>query len=244
MDELRFHRTLRPLHGPGTMLDVGAHDGAFTLPFAALPDTSVLAFEPLPSAFARLQAAAAGLPNVTLRQQALGDHEGEITLTLPVLDGVPQEQWASTAKGYAGLDARVTEQRHAVPLRRIDALGLTDLVAIKLDAEGAEYEVLRGGRETLLRCRPVLSIEIEERHRPGATYSVPAFLDALGYDTFWEYWGDWRPMADFDRATMQRASPNPAVFEASDPYVFVFYALPREAAAAQLAALRAAEAGG
>ncbi|TDH60168.1 FkbM family methyltransferase [Dankookia rubra] len=240
MDELGFHRTL---HRPGTLLDVGAHDGAFTLPFAGLPGSRVLAFEPLPSAFARLQAAAGALPNVTLRPEALGDAEGEITLTLPVLDGVPQEQWASTAKGYAGLDARVTEQRHAVPLRRLDGFGLADLTAVKLDAEGGEYEVLRGARDTLRRCRPVLSIEIEERHRPGSTWAVPAFLDALGYDGFWEHWGDWRPMASFDRATMQRASPNPAVFEASDPYVFVFYFLPREAAPAMLAALRAAEAG-
>jgi hypothetical protein len=52
---------------------------------------------------------------------------------------------------------------------------------VKLDAEGAEYEVLRGARETLARCRPVLSVEIEERHRPGSTYAVPAFLDGLGY---------------------------------------------------------------
>jgi FkbM family methyltransferase len=238
MDEHGFHRTL---HRPGTLLDVGAHDGAFTLPFAALPDSRVLAFEPLPTAFARLRAAAGGLPNVVLRQEALGDADGTITLTLPVLDGVPQEQWASTAKGYAGLDARVTEQRHSVPLRRLDGLGVIDLTAVKLDAEGGEYEVLRGARDTLLRCRPILSIEIEERHRPGSTWAVPAFLDALGYDAFWEFWGDWQPMASFDRATMQRASPNPAVFEASDPYVFVFYFLPREAAPAMLATLRAAE---
>lgn len=240
MDEIGFHRTL---HRPGTLLDVGAHDGAFTLPLAALPGSRVLAFEPLPSAHARLRAAAGGLANVTLRAEALGDTEGQIDLILPVLDGVPQEQWASTAKAYAGLDLRVTEQRHAVPLRRLDGFGLMDLTAVKLDAEGGEYEVLRGGRETLLRCRPILSIEIEERHRPGATWAVPAYLDALGYDAFWEFWGDWRPMASFDRATMQRASPNPAVFEASDPYVFVFYFLPREAAPAMLAALRAAEAG-
>lgn len=238
MDEIAFHRTL---HRPGTLLDVGAHDGAFTLPFAALPASRVLAFEPLPAAFARLRAAVGHAPHLTLRQEALGDHTGEITLTLPVLDGVPQEQWASTAKGYAGLDARVAEQRHTVPLRRLDEFALSDLTAVKLDAEGAEYEVLRGARETLLRCRPVLSIEIEERHRPGATWAVPAYLDALGYDAFWEHWGEWRPMAAFDRATMQRASPNPAVFEASDPYVFVFYFLPREAAAAMLARLRAAE---
>ena len=242
MDELGFHRTL---HRPGgTLLDVGAHDGAFTLPFAALPASRVLAFEPLPTAFARLRAAAGALPNVELRQEALGDHRGEAVLTMPVLEGVPQEQWASTAKGYAGLDARVTEQRHSVPLRHLDEFGLTDLTAVKLDAEGAEYEVLRGGRETLLRCRPVLSIEIEERHREGSTWAVPAFLDALGYDTYWEHWGTWRTMAEFDRTTLQRASPNPAVFAASDPYVFVFYVLPREAAPEMLARLRAAESRG
>ncbi|MDO9707772.1 FkbM family methyltransferase [Paracraurococcus lichenis] len=238
MDELGFHRVL---HRPGTLLDVGAHDGLFTLPFAALPGSRVLAFEPLPAAFARLRAAAGALPNVELRAEALGDQDGEVTLTLPVLDGVPQEQWASTAKGYAGLDARVAEQRHSVPLRRLDGFGLKDLTAVKLDAEGAEYEVLRGARETLLRCRPILSIEIEERHREGSTWAVPAYLDALGYEAFWEFWGEWRPMAGFDRGAMQRASPNPAVFEASDPYVFVFYFLPREEAPAMLAALRAAE---
>ena len=105
----------------------------------------------------------------------------------------------------------MTEQRHAVPLRRLDGFGLTDLTAVKLDAEGAEYEVLRGARETLLRCRPILSVEIEERHRPGSTWAVPAYLDALGYDAFWEFWGEWRPMAGFDRVAMQRASPNPSI---------------------------------
>jgi FkbM family methyltransferase len=239
MDEFGFHRAL---HRPGTLLDVGAHDGAFTLPLAALPGSRVLAFEPLPSAFARLRAAVGTAPNIELRQEALGDHDGEISLALPVLDGVPQEQWASIAKGYTGHGPRVAEQRFTVPLRRLDGLALADLMAVKLDAEGAEYEVLRGGRETLLRCRPVLSIEIEERHRPGATWAVPAFLDALGYDGFWEYRDEWRPMASFDRATMQCASSDPSVFEASDPYIFVFYFLPRETAPAMLSALSAAAA--
>lgn len=244
MDELGFHRTL---HRPGTLLDVGAHDGAFALPFAALPASRVLAFEPLPAAFARLRAAfGETLPaHVELCQEALGDRDGEAVLSVPVLDGEPQEQWASTAKGYGGTgEPRVVERRFAVPLRRLDGFGLRDLTAVKLDAEGAEYEVLRGAHDTLLRCRPVLSVEIEERHRVGSTWAVPAFLDALGYDTYWEHWDDWLPMAAFDRATMHRASPNPAVFEASDPYVFVFYALPREDAEAMLARLRAAGSAG
>ncbi|MDB5373157.1 MAG: Methyltransferase, FkbM family [Belnapia sp.] len=237
MDEIGFHRCL---HRPGTLLDIGAHDGGFTLPLAALPASRVLAFEPLPASFARLRAAVGEAANVTLRQEALGDATGTVVLSVPVVDGLANEQWASIAKTYAGHGPRVAEQRFAVPLRRLDEFALTDLTGVKLDAEGAEYEVLRGGRETLLRCRPVLSIEIEERHRPGATWAVPAWLDALGYDGFFEHWGEWRPMAGFDRSTMQVASPDPTDFRASDPYIFVFYFLPREHAAAMLASLRTA----
>ena len=241
MDEENFHRLL---HRPGTLVDIGAHDGLLTIPLARLPGSRVLAFEPLPSAYARLQAAlraafGAAPANVECHHLALGDHQGSITLATPVLDGVAQEQWASTAKDYAAhVSARVTVERFTVPMRRLDDFALTDVTAIKLDAEGAEYEILRGARETLLRCRPVLTLEVEERHRAGSTYAVPAYLDALGYDVFFELKGAWHPMADLDRATMQRASPDPSVFEASDPYVFVFYALPREDSAAMLETLR------
>ncbi len=235
MDETRFHQVL---HRPGTLLDIGAHDGLLTLPFAALPGSRVLAFEPLPAAFARLQAACAGLANVELHQAALGDQVGQATLTMPLLDGVPQEQWASTAKGYAGFGARVTEASFTVPLRKVDEFGLHDLTGVKLDAEGAEYEILRGARETLLRCRPVLTLEIEERHRIGATYAVPAYLDALGYDAWFELDDVWHPIRDFDRPKMQVASSSPAVFTASTPYVFVFYFLPRETAPEMLARLQ------
>ena len=241
MDEENFHRLL---HRPGTLVDIGAHDGLLTIPLARLPGSRVLAFEPLPSAYARLQAAlraafGAAPANVECHHLALGDHEGSITLAMPVLDGVAQEQWASTAKDYAAhVSARVTVERFTVPMRTLDDFALTDVTGIKLDAEGAEYEILRGARETLLRCRPVLTLELEERHRQGSTYAVPAFLDALGYDVFFELKGAWHPMADLDRATMQRASPDPSVFEASDPYVFVFYALPREESSGMLATLR------
>ena len=243
MNEENFHRLL---HRPGTLVDIGAHDGLLTIPLAHLPGSRVLAFEPLPSAFARLQAALraafGGAPaNVECHHLALGDHQGSNTLAMPVLDGVAQEQWASTAKDYAAhVSARVSVERFTVPMRRLDDFALNDVTAIKLDAEGAEYEILRGARETLLRCRPVLTLEVEERHRQGSTYAVPAYLDALGYDVFFELNSAWHPMADLDRATMQRASSDPSVFEASDPYVFVFYALPREESAAMLDTLRRA----
>jgi len=234
MDEITFHTRL---HRPGTILDVGAHDGLLAIPLARLPGARVMAFEPLPSAFARLRAAvaASGL-GVELRAEALGAEPGTLTLSVPVLDGVAQEQWASVAKDYAAFGS-VTTQRHDVPVITVDQLGLPDLQHLKVDAEGFEEEVLRGAAATLTRCRPVLSLEVEERHRAGATRDVPALLASLGNETRFWLGGAMRPLAEFDAATMQVASPDPAVFGACDPYVFTFYAWPRERGAEVLAQL-------
>lgn len=238
MDELTFHTRL---HQTGSILDVGAHDGLLTLPLSRLPGARILAFEPLPSAFARLEAAIRAEygsipPHIGLHPVALGAEAGRLTLSVPVLEGVAQEQWASTAKTYAGFGS-VTVLRHEVAVTTIDALDLPDLRHVKLDAEGFEEEVLQGARATLARCRPVLSLEVEERHRPGSTRDVPALLAGLGYETWFALHGEWQPHAAFDAATMQVASPDPAVFAASDPYVFTFFAWPAERSAAIQAAL-------
>jgi FkbM family methyltransferase len=233
MDELTFHRRL---HRPGTILDVGAHDGLLTLPLSRLPGARVIAFEPLPPAFARLKAAADDSPDIELRAEALGAAPGRLTLSVPVLDGVPQEQWASLAKDYSRFYS-VGAQRFEVPVVTLDSLELTDLQHAKIDAEGAEEEVLRGGLSTLRRCRPVLSLEVEERHRAGATRDVPALLATLGYETWFWLDGRMRPLPEFDAATMQVASPDPAVFAASDPYIFTFYAWPAERSVEVLARL-------
>ncbi|WP_458097494.1 FkbM family methyltransferase [Roseomonas sp. WA12] len=229
MDELTF---LTALHRPGTLVDVGAHEGLLTLPLAALPGAEVLAFEPLPDARPALAGAVAGLRNVVIRPEALGDAPGHLALSIPVLDGMPQWQWASTAKSYEQhQSSRVTIRRETVPVITLDSLALTDVTALKLDAEGAELAILRGARGTLARCRPVLTLELEERHAEGCTWSVPAFLDALGYDIRFAHEGRWHPMTALHRPTMQRASPDPSVFEASDPYIFNFFAWPLERAA-------------
>ena len=252
MQEIDFHRALfcPPGRHGGTIVDAGAHEGRLALDLAALPGAKLLAFEPLPSARARLAAAFLArfgtLPaHVTIRPEALGVHGGEILLQVPRIrapDGSEMEceEWASVAKDYAAIaaaDPRVLAvTTHRVPVMRLDDLFLADLRAMKIDVEGAEAELIAGARETLLRCRPILSVEIEERHRPGSTRDVPAQLSALGYEGFFEFFGDWRPVQKFDPNAMQRASPSPAEFAVGDPYVFTFYFVPPERRA-ELAAL-------
>jgi FkbM family methyltransferase len=229
MDEITLHRAM---HRPGTLVDVGAHDGLLTLPFADLPDSRVLAFEPLPPAYARLDAAirarfgGAVPPHVTLRREALGVAPGEVTLEVPWVGEDAIEQWASMVKDFSAMrrdDARISRvDRYTVPVVTLDSFALADVTAMKVDAEGAEEEVLRGAEATLRRCQPLLSVELEERHRAGCLRSVPAFLAGLGYRC--AYWldGGWHGLETFDSATMQRAASSPADMDASDPYIFTF----------------------
>jgi FkbM family methyltransferase len=248
VQEIDFHRALfRPPGGHGdrqggTIVDAGAHDGRMALDLAALPGTKLLAFEPLPSARARLATAFSArfgaLPaHVTLRPEALGARAGKISLHVPRIrtpDGheMECEEWASVAKDYAAIaaaDPRVLAvTTHRVPVMRLDDLLLADLIAMKIDVEGGEAELIAGARETLVRCRPILSVEIEERHSPGSTRAVPAQLRLLGYEGFFEFFGEWRPVENFDADEMQRASPSPAEFSVGEPYVFTFYFVPPE----------------
>ena len=45
-------------------------------------------------------------------------------------------------------------------MRTLDSYGFRDVRAIKVDVEGSEMEVLDGGRETILRDRPALIVEL------------------------------------------------------------------------------------
>jgi len=230
MQEIEFHRAMAR---PGVIVDAGAHDGKLTLPLAALPGARVIAFEPLPPAFQRLRAAASTAGgDITLRSEALSDRQGSVTLSVPRVAGQAQEEWASIAKDYdviRAADPRLEAiDRWVVPTLPLDVLRLNDVTAMKIDVEGAEEEVLRGAMATLRRCRPVLSIEIEERHRAGSTRAIPELLLPLGYRGFFEFYGEWRRIESLDIETMQKGSPSPAAFEVSHPYVFSFYFVGQE----------------
>ncbi len=243
MDELGFHRAM---YRPGTLVDVGAHDGMLTLPFAALPGSHVVAFEPLPPAFARLESAVKAAyggtvpPHVSLRPEALGDAPGAVTLALPWLGEDAIEQWASTVKDFEALqrgDPRITHiARYEAEVITLDSLTLDGVTAMKVDAEGAEEEVLRGAARTLARCLPVLSVELEERHRAGCTRTVPQFLAGFGYESYFEFGGVWHELAAFDAASMQVAPPTPAD-PPREPYVSVFVFVPPYLAARMKAML-------
>lgn len=230
LDELTAHLTLA---GPGLRVDVGAHLGHFTLPLACQPGARVLAFEPIGFVMAQLLERIQAEPRIapgTVRvlPMALSDTPGWTRLSIPMVPGGPVLQWASITKDFEAVRARCPQGLMEsvaldVEVRTLDAFALEDVCSLKIDVEGAELPVLRGARETIARWRPFITCELEERHSAGCTWSVPAYLDALGYEGFFVHAGVLHPVAALDRARMQQASESPAGGRYSDPYIFEFY---------------------
>ena len=169
---------------PGqTVLDVGAHAGYYTLAAARSVGESgrVHAFEPSETNFARLRRNVElnGLTNVALNKVAMSDREGEAAMYLSAEDpgqhslGRVGEVSAECVVPTVTLDGYVAKS------------GLARLDMVKIDVEGAETMVLRGGREVLARDRPSLLIEINEvrlRSLASSGSELLGVLRELGYE--------------------------------------------------------------
>jgi two-component system osmolarity sensor histidine kinase EnvZ len=168
---------LRYLRSGDTALDVGAAIGTHAVPFAEAvgPRGAVLAFEPQRLSYQLLcgNAALNCLTNLHCRQQAVGAGRGSVRI--PQLVPVAANNFgALPATGHASGDE--------VDLVTIDSFGLESCRLIKIDVEGMEADVIRGGRGTISRLRPVLFVENNTIEGAGAT--IAAILE-LGYRAWW-----------------------------------------------------------
>lgn len=126
---------------PGVVHDIGAAEGGWArMALRHWPTARFVCFEPLAERQAALRTLAAEHPGqVELRACGLGDEDGELAL------GVTDFLWDSSF-AYAGRMART------VPVRRLDTLvaeGLPRPDFLKIDVQGFEARVVRGGREAV-----------------------------------------------------------------------------------------------
>jgi FkbM family methyltransferase len=176
--------------GRGQCLDIGANIGNHAL-FFAEHFAAVLAFEPNPRTFALLQLNAALRPNVRCLNIGLSDAAGQATLAVPA-DNV----------GMATLQPGAPGQAVACELRRLDDLpqaAAQRVTLIKIDVEGHEAAVLRGGAALLQRDRPVVVFEQtpQDIDAQGNSAALQLLRDA-GYRRVWTlqapHMGRWRAL--------------------------------------------------
>jgi hypothetical protein len=108
--------------------------------------------------------------------------EGNATLRVPVVNGVPYTGWATIEpkNQFAELPTHVVEEIKVRTVRP-DRMALGDIGFVKIDVEGHELDVLAGLSGLLAKCRPNLLIEIGGAQRGGALAEVRRRLDPLGY---------------------------------------------------------------
>ena len=163
----------------GVGVDVGANQGVYA--FAMLDVCSkVHAFEANP---AMADFAARMLSeDVSVHRVALSNTNGTATFYVPLADDGAVLHLAGNLKNS---HAQFTNQNKiTVPVATLDSFGLRGLTLLKVDVEGSELEVLEGARETIVRDRPVLILELL-----SGTYSDPATITrqvctTYGYDAF------------------------------------------------------------
>jgi len=170
------------------VIEVGANIGAHTVHLAQLaePAGRVHAFEPQRLVFQTLCANLAlnSVKNTHCYLQGVGSTEG--TLPVPPIDYERPGNFGGISLGGDAprRSARKDAAPEVVPLVMLDRVfaGLARLRFLKVDVEGMEIDVLLGGRELILRTRPVLYVEND---RPAKSEALVAYLSSLGYDLYW-----------------------------------------------------------
>ncbi len=167
----------------GDIIDGGAFIGDSAIQLAdACPRARVLALEPDPTNFSRLQANIErfGLADRILAED-LGLHEqpGEFTLCHHGAADFP-DQGTSLLADFRDTIAHGGEHRLRGRFETLDALverhGLHPIL-IKLDIEGLEFEALRGAVRTLRRYRPALIVSVY--HHPKDFFEIKPWIGSL-----------------------------------------------------------------
>lgn len=170
----------------GLFVDVGANAGQSARSLRIYNRSlDILSFEPNPLLELDLDFTKRLLSErFDYRILGLGSMTGRATLAIPVLRGMPQTAWATADRAaleasrerfqeWIGGQFEITEA--PIEIVRFDDLDLHP-VAVKIDVEGCESEVLKGMEETLHADEPLLMLE----HSEGAE-EIIASLCRRGY---------------------------------------------------------------
>ena len=160
-----------------TAIDIGAHVGLWARGLTEKFET-VVCFEPCDE-FADILLKNA--PNIAMVHRcALGEQEGRVQLE------IEPDNTGSThvARGATG----------DIPMFPLDHFGLDQVDFIKIDVEGYELEVIKGGFETFKRNDPVVIVEQKAKYvvpEQGSHAAVRFLMRELNYRVIGRVVDDW-----------------------------------------------------
>lgn len=146
-------------------LDVGANVGLWSRDLVKYFDR-VVAFEPV-DMFRECLARNVSSDRLWASPMALGDTD--MRATMVITEG---------NTGHSHIDPNSYGQGETQVVQ-LDSLSMEVVDYIKIDCEGFEYKVLRGGEQTIRRCRPVVVLEQKPHDMYSKEYSQFAAIELL-----------------------------------------------------------------
>ena len=170
--EIRKHTQDQPKR---TMVDIGANIGRWCKEFHKDYEM-IWAFEPAPYNLECLQKNTEHQTNVKVKGYGLGEGNHKATLSIAV-------------ENHLGSTMAKPDPNGDIEIQRLDDQGFENVDLLKIDVEGYETEVLKGGKQTIDKCSPLIAIE-----RHAFNYKLLGkekkeshlYLQSLGYELMWK----------------------------------------------------------
>jgi FkbM family methyltransferase len=163
-----------------TVVDLGGNVGLFAVRVAGMCER-VLSFEPMPENFERLRANTTGLENVFAFRQAVGGHDGALSLYC-----------STTSRGTGRFSTQPQPEIHdASQASQVECISLDTLFRrhnvarcdlLKIDIEGSEYDVLlKAPDDVLARIDRIHGEYHPANDRPDALNALRGRLEKSGF---------------------------------------------------------------
>lgn len=197
-EEDQIDYLLDNLEAKDTFYDIGANAGYFSIAAATKikDDNKIFAFEPLPR-FVEIinhHKKVNNMNNIKVFPLALSNKEGEIEFSdAPRTSGNTYIQDSDIFKNTDNII-----KVKMIPLDTVfeQTKGITPPKIMKIDCEGAEYDVLQGAEKVIEKYKPIILLSTHDRHLPGVKDDCLNFLSKLGYEFEEQDLGDKKPGLD------------------------------------------------
>ena len=171
---------------PGSVFyDIGGNVGYHALTANRfITSGRIYSFEPLPAVrkifetHIELNKKRISSDNISLLPFAISDSEKQVGFS----DNPSRQEGNTYIKGsvvFTGAENKITVQCYSIDGLLKQGYDKPDI--IKIDVEGAEYDVLQGALNTLQQHKPGILLATHDYHLPGVQEKCVHFLQQLGY---------------------------------------------------------------
>lgn len=164
------------------VLDIGGNVGHHSLFLSYMVGKTgkIFTFEPIKRLAEQIKESASinSINNIIVNNFALGNKEEKSIINLG----------ENHLGGSSILDIEESSQKEEISIKVLDILELPKIDFIKLDTEGFEWNVIKGGQKLIERDHPVILFEYNpimyEKQNPGDAITFLEFFDKRGYSLY------------------------------------------------------------